>query len=175
MGTNRQHEIDVFQEFLLRASLSIDHASVRSCEPPEPDIRCTGLDGDQYFELARLLDKEMQRMKHDALEDALQRMQGQPGRGPVWMLDYNVKLPEREMLKEKVEKAKRYVTGGLPVDLLLYFDNDNLMAGDVPSAPNPDTHYSLVMKPIIEAQTQFRRVYVFDRHSSTVIYRFPEY
>jgi len=159
--TKEQHEVDVFQEFALRASLNIDHSGVRSREPPEPDIWCTGLNGDQYFELGRLLDNEMQKTKIDLFRNAP---------NPVSGSDYNVKLPEREMLKQKISKT--YQTDGLPVDLVLYYDNNNWLVGDVPSAPDLDTHYSHVMKPIIEAQTHFRRVYVFERQGGTGRIRF---
>jgi len=77
------------------------------------------------------------------------------------------------MLKQKI--AKTYQTGGLPVHLLLYFNNDNMIDGDVPSAPDPATHYIHVMNPIVETQSQFRRVYVFDRHQGVVLYHYPQY
>jgi hypothetical protein len=164
MDRKSQHEMDVFQEFLLRASLSIDHTSVECREPPEPDIWCTGLDGVQYFELGRLLDNEMQRAKIVILRG-----------GRASSSDYDVKLPEREMLKQKIKAAEKYQTNGLPVDLLLYYDNENVLIGDVPSAPFLDTHYAHVMNPIFEAQTMIRRVYVFDRHRGTILHRYPEF
>jgi hypothetical protein len=164
VNDKQQHEINVFQEFALRAALNIDPTSVQSREPPEPDIWCIGSGGGQYFELGRLLDNEMQRMKVHMLRNAP---------NPVSGSDYDVRLPEREMLKQKI--AKRYQTDGQPLDLVLYYDNDNWLVGDVPAAIDLDTHYRHVMRPIIESRTQFHRVYVFERHRGTVLYRYPEF
>ena len=163
MDTKERHEIDVFQEFALRASLYIDPSSVQSRKPPEPDIWCTGPGGAQYFELGRLLDNEMQRMK-------IHMFRNSPN--PVSGSDYDVKLPEREILRQKIAKA--YQTGGLPLDLVLYYDNENWLVGDVPSAPDLDKHYGHVMRSVIESQTLFRRVYVFERHRGTMLYGYPE-
>jgi hypothetical protein len=163
MDTKQRHEWDVFQQFL--PSSALDMARIECRDPPEPDIWCQGSEGLQYFELARLLDKEMQRWRNTAIKTAP---------NPVPM-STKVKLPEREVLKTKIAKARElYSTCGLPIDLLLYYDNETFMSGDVPAAPNLDTHYSIVMKPILEQQTQFRRVYVFERHQGQLLYRYPE-
>jgi hypothetical protein len=150
-------------EFARTATLGIDPASVESRPQGEPDIRCL-LDGEHtYFELGRLLDAGMQRPKLKAMRNAPQQ---------VSMRDYDVKLPEREMLRTKLNK--HYETSGNPIELLLYYDNENWLVGDVPVVGDFAWHASHVMLPIIiEAPGKFRRVWVYERHRPSVLWRHP--
>ncbi len=104
-----------------------------------------------YFELGRLLDKGMQRLK-------LRLLRGET----VSNRDEDVRLPEREMLRTKLGKA--YVASGAPVDLILYYDNENQLVGDVPVFDDSGFkwHAGYVMRPLIDAQPNvFRRVWVY--------------
>ena len=54
-----EHEREVFIEFAAAAGLNLDKESVRSAEPPEPDISCR-VDGEErYFELTRVSDQNL--------------------------------------------------------------------------------------------------------------------
>jgi hypothetical protein len=86
--------------------------------------------------------------------------------------DYNVKLPEREILRQKIQKT--YATNGVPLELLLYYDNTNWLVGDVPAVPDFAEHARYVMQPLIDEQTQFRRVWVFERHRPSLLWKYPE-
>jgi hypothetical protein len=159
-----EHERAVFVEFARTAVLPVDPTSVESRPQGEPDIRCL-LDGEQvYFELGRLLDEGMQRLKLKAMRIAPQQ---------VSMWDYDVKLPEREMLRTKL--AKHYETSGAPIELLLYYDNESWLVGDVPVFGDDfGWHAGHVMLPLInETPGRFRRVWVYERHRPSILWRHP--
>lgn len=164
MTSKSQHEREVFLEFARAATLPIEPASVESRPPREPDIRCLLDNEPVYFELGRLLDKGLQRLKLKAMRVAPQQ---------VSMWDYDVKLPEREMLRDKL--ATHYETAGAPIELLLYYDYESWLVGDVPA--NGDDfgwHADHVMLPLInETSGRFRRVWVYERHRSSILWRHP--
>ena len=106
MGQKDSHEREVFREFARVTGLVVEAGTVESCTPPEPDIRCE-VDGQAvYFELGRLLDRGMQRLK-------LRVLRGRT----VSTGDEDVRLPERELLRTKLEKT--YLTSGEPIHLVL--------------------------------------------------------
>lgn len=160
MDRKETHEREVFFEFASAAGLVLDHGTVESCKPPEPDIRCM-VDGQAvYFELGRLLDHGMQRLKLRML------------RGYTFSnVDAeDVRLPEREVLRRKLEKE--YVASGTPIDLVLYYDNEDWLVGDVPVFDDSGFgwHAGHVMRPLIDAQREFRQVWVYERHRRTVLW-----
>ena len=164
MDEKEVHEREVFLEFASAADLVVDNETVESCRPPEPDVRCKIHGETVYFELGRLLDKGMQRLK-------LRLLRGET----VSNRDEDVRLPEREMLRTKLGKA--YVASGAPVDLILYYDNENQLVGDVPVFDDSGFkwHAGYVMRPLIDAQPNvFRRVWVYERHRQTVLWCYPE-
>ena len=89
----------------------------------------------------------------------------------VAFFDARVKLPERELLNRKINKS--YATNGIPLELLLYYDNTNWLVGDVPAVPDFAEHARYVMQPLIDQQTQFRRIWVFERHRPSVLWKHP--
>jgi hypothetical protein len=156
----RAHELEVFREFVCASGLQIDAGSVEVREPPQPDIWCHDSSGALYFELGRLLDNEMQRLKIEVMRRAPK---------PVATSEFSPKLPERELLRRKISKA--YETSGVPIHLLLYYDNTNWLVGDVPGSPMPfANHAKYVMQPIVDKQSQFQRVWVYERHRGTVLW-----
>lgn len=160
MDKKAEHEKEVLIELISAAKLQIDLSSIETRNPPEPDIHCIDAKGAIYFELSRLLDEEMQRMR-------LHMMQRAPE--PVSFSDYNVKLPERETLKRKIEK--NYQTEGKPLELVLYYDNTNWLIGDVPVFyDNFPWHAEHVMLPLCISQNKFQRVWVYERHLKTVLW-----
>jgi hypothetical protein len=96
MDPKAVHERRVFLEFARAAGFTMDHGTVDSREPPEPDIRCRLGGQTVYFELGRLLDHGMQRLR-------LRLLRG----SSVSVGDEDVRLPEREMLRQK--RGKTYV------------------------------------------------------------------
>ena len=162
-GTKRQHERAVFFDFAKAANIHVDEASVELRDPPEPDIRCI-CDGERvYFELGRLLDPGMQRLRLKAMRNAPK---------PVAVDPNGVGLPERDVLRNKVSKT--YETGGLPLELVLYFDAENwLVAGGIVTDDFP-RHARHVMEPILTPMpAHIRRVWVFERYRNSVLWCHP--
>jgi len=158
-----KHELAVFREFMAASGLGIVPDSPSNMEPPFPDIRCSFVDdGIVYFELGRILDPEMQRLRLAALRNI-----GKQVKPDIAKLG----LPERDMLRSKL--AKGYRTDGAPIEVLLYFDNDNLLVGDVPVFDDFAWHAEYVMKPEFDlAPPNFRRVWVFERHRKTILWQY---
>jgi hypothetical protein len=160
MSKKADHEKEVLIELISAAKLNIDLSSIETRTPPEPDIHCIDAQGPIYFELSRQLDPEMQRMRLDMMHRSPE---------PVSFSDYNVKLPERELLKRKIEK--NYQTEGKPLELVLYYDNTSWLVGDFPVFYDDfPWHAEHVMLPICEKQNKFRRVWVYERHLKTVMW-----
>ena len=159
MDTKASHEKDVLTEFVSASGSSIEIASIETRTPPEPDLYCVDANGSLYFELSRLLDPEMQRMRLQAMRRAPEQ---------VATSNYNIKLPEREILQRKIEK--QYQTKSLPLELLLYYDNTNCLVGDVPIFADFAYHAEHVMLPLCTSQKKFRRVWVYERHHKTVLW-----
>lgn len=158
------HELRVFRELAETGGLEVE--DVRLGIPPlEPDIWCLLSGQPTYFELARLLDTEMQRAKNFLFKN--------PGK-VVSLGEYDVKLPERELLKVKLEKAKRYAD--LPGDkaLLFYYDYESPMKFEVPVVQDFAWHARHVMLPLLEAQNEVRAAWVLCRHTRTVLWKWPE-
>lgn len=155
----RAHELEVFSEFIVASQLKIALESVSQRDPPEPDVWCLRNGEAVYFELGRLLDNEMQKMKIDAMRCAPR---------PVNTTKYVVKLPEREMLRRKI--AKTYETNGTPIELLLYYDKSSWLVGDVPVVADFRWHAIHVMQPILDTQSHLRRLWVYERHRKTVLW-----
>lgn len=115
LGTPTKKELweqKVFTAFAQHSGLSISGASIASCQPPMPDIRCD-LDGRAYFfELAEIVPEK----QAEALGTKGLYSSGFPDpdeRGPHAMV---------HIIKQK--QAKTYETADAPVDLLLYFNKD---------------------------------------------------
>jgi hypothetical protein len=160
----QQHELEVFRAFAIAANLDVASDSIELRMPPEPDIWCCCNGEIVYFELGRLLDQGMQRLRLRAMREAPQ---------PV-ALDYKeIGLPERDMLRTKLTAA--YTTTGFPLELLLYFDAENwLVAGGIVHDDFP-WHARHVMQPLLTPMpTHVRRVWVFERYRNTVLWSHPQ-
>jgi len=107
-----QWEQKVFAAFAEHSGLNISADSIISCKPQMPDIRCD-LDGSNYFfELGEVVpEKQAQALSTKGIYTS-----GFPDptdRGSHAMVN---------IIGQK--QAKKYETGGTPVDLLLYFNKD---------------------------------------------------
>src|SRR5262249_40148791 len=80
-------------------------------------------------------------------------------------------FPEREMLRTKL--AKHYESAGRPVDLVLYYDKESWLVGDVPVCDDPQWpwHAGHVMVPLITAAPRiFNAIWIFDRHRCKILW-----
>ena len=108
-------EQKVFTAFAKCSGLNISVASIRSCEPPKPDI-CCNLDGSEYFfELAEVVSQvQAQALNTKGVYSSAFPDPDQLG-------------PHAMVYIVKQKQTKKYETGGSPVDLLLYFNKDFAM------------------------------------------------
>jgi hypothetical protein len=163
MGTKAQHERSLFLEFARAARLQVEEPSVEVRQPPEPDIRCICEGQPVYFELARLLDQGMQRLRLKAMRNAPQ---------PVTCDPKDVGLPERDVLRPKLSKT--YSTRGVPLELLLYFDAENWLVAGVDVTGDFPWHARHVMEPLLSPMpAHIRRVWVFERYRNSVLWCQP--
>lgn len=161
-ASKEAHERRVFLEFAAAAALAVDPRLVVSRPPPEPDLLCDVHGLPVYFELGRLLDEVAQRLK-------LRSMHAPPGT-PL-PADGEVRAPERAVLRKKL--GKRYAHGDVPVELVLYFDNENPIVGNVPRCADHEwgRYAGRLMVPELRATPRrFRRTWVFDRHRGKVLW-----
>jgi hypothetical protein len=110
------HEIEVFLEFAEAAGLPVDRASVKSPDPPKPDVFCMVEGEPRYFELTRAADQGIADDVGKMLVKTAKTGEGLVGT-PHW---YDDKAIIREAVERKAAKA--HETGGLRLDLLVYGD-----------------------------------------------------
>ena len=164
------HELSVFLEFAKVAGTPIDTSTVETCKPPKPDIRCICAGEPVYFELSCILGNDfMRRYRNKVLKNAREN------RPPPQLSSADasrVNLPERDTLQEKLSKT--YQTGGVPLELLLYYDAEHLMV--LGSIPPIDFEWlaSEVMVPLLTPMpSHIRRVWVFERYRNSVMWCHP--
>jgi hypothetical protein len=167
MGIGKSaHELQVFSEFTRSAGLIVVLESIETCEPPSPDIKCIVDNGYRYFELGRILDEEIPKLRIEMLRQAPQPVKPDPPKFG-W--------PERNMLIQKL--SSQYETHGLPVDLVLYWDFDNrnwLTANEPPPiAPFSDMAEDLLTPQLISERHPFSRIFYFHRRIHRILWRYP--
>jgi hypothetical protein len=109
-------EIAVFLEFAVVAGLNVDPDSVRSTDPPEPDISCR-IDGeDRYFELTRVS------VQH--LADSIGQTLTAIKKGAPIPTGQVASYSSRESVASAIGKkaGKNHETGDSRFDLLVYSD-----------------------------------------------------
>jgi hypothetical protein len=160
------HELAVFREFVEAAGLDVADNSIEAREPPAPDIFCLLGGEPQFFELGRLLDQESPRLRLEAL-----RLY--PDLVPVDPMKFG--LPERDILRQKLGKS--YLTGGYPVELMLYYDwgPDAFLTCSTP--PPTDLSLEFVNAVILpecgNTLGPFHRIWFFDRFRGSVLWSHP--
>jgi hypothetical protein len=157
------HESRVFLEFAKTAQLAGDHNLIEHRSPPEPDIYFPEISQPCYFELARLAN-------HHYAEFSLEILR----RAPEAISHHLSKIgyPQRDVLLQKLKKS--YQTYGLPVHLVLYFDNEaSHTEGPIPPMPLEE-EAKYVMEPILrESMGPFAKVWYFERYRNTVLWSYP--
>lgn len=113
-----ERELRIFREFVQRSSLMVDPDSVKSCDPPRPDISCEicGL-GVVHFELVEICD--------EALAETISRQERSNSLEPefVWLGD-----PIPRICRQK--RRKNYKAEG-PIDIVFYTAGRTAMPPDV--------------------------------------------
>jgi len=165
----QEHERRVFAEFAASASLPVDEASIRSGERGKPDIFCKLAGMLTYFELARVSDSKMNKLRIRTLLAAVRR--GAPVMQKVDASEFG--LPERDVLREKLKN--NYETDGAPVDLLLYYDVEDFKAlGAIPPIVGDEFFRDTMGRTLESSHGPFQRIWVYERYTKKVLWRFPE-
>ncbi len=109
-------ERQVFNAFVVAADLGVNRRSIRSTQPPYPDVSCR-VDGvPQYFELTRMVHQGSANEMGRHLS-RLSRKGSDPGPG---VDSYDDRAALRETITRKASKT--YETRGRPSSLLIFVD-----------------------------------------------------
>ncbi|MBE0674898.1 MAG: hypothetical protein IH591_09580, partial [Bacteroidales bacterium] len=112
MEEKAEHEIEVLSEFL--ECLCGDESkpfSIKSKKPPEPDLLVKFPQKEVYYEIARILDKNIMKLRLEALRIAPKCVKVDTSK---------IGFAERDIVVSKLEK--KYETYSKEVNLLLYYD-----------------------------------------------------
>lgn len=144
-----QWEQKVFAAFAERSGLNINPASIISCKPQMPDIRCDLDDSNYFFELGEVVpEKQAQALSTKGIYTS-----GFPDpndRGSRAMVN---------IIGQK--QGKKYETDGAPVDLLLYFNKDFPMY--LPDVTSDDAEKTAIDRAIAECKQlgPFSRIWTY--------------
>jgi len=157
--TKAEHEREVLEEFL--ACLNAKNPLVyelESKESPEPDVLVIRPEKEEYYELARILDYRL----------VIFRLKALIIRSAIFQVNAaTFGLPERDIVKSKLKK--KYTTNSKDLHLLLYYDTGILNGG----YPPPEFHnlYNDVISPLLDDDSIFQTIYIFDRVSQTILWK----
>jgi len=156
MTRREQREQQFFTAFAKHGPLNINLASLQSCQPPMPDIRCE-IDGNNYFfELAEVVPEEQ--------AQALATI----GMYTIMIPDKSERGPRAMANILRQKKLKDYDTGGAPVDLLLYFNKDiSIYLSDIDNAEADKTDIDLALQEC-KQRGRFQRIWTYDSWTDQV-------
>lgn len=160
MSSKSDHEREVVEEFLnCLEDPELIPISIESKTPDEPDILVTFEDREEYFEIARILDRRWMNLRLRALRHAPKYVKVNPSL---------FGLPEKETLVTKLRKE--YTTNSKPVNLLLYYDA-GIYYGAVPPV-DLSKFFSSEIKPLLDGNPKFNRVFIYDRMTRRVLWKY---
>ena len=148
----RAQELMIFESFASASGLPIDRGSPENRDPDYPDILCTISGQRHWFELAQIIHEEVA----EKVNPRRRKIDGG--------FSYDQEQPFLEVIKSKA--SKKYVTEGLPVDLILHFDRRFGRSGTVRRLC--ETHRGL-LESLIEIGP-FKRVWFFDLFTRAVVW-----
>ena len=157
MTTKEDHERTVLSEFLQQFLPNGISYRIESRNPPEPDLLAETDTGTSYYELARILDKNLPTLRLEASKINPEHVSVDTSK---------IGLPERDIVVEKSKKT--YDKRGLPVNLLLYYDEGFLNGGYPPF--ELQGFLDDIIPPVLENDTNFNKVYVYDRHTKKILW-----
>lgn len=149
----RAAEMAVFQSFAAVSGLSIDEGSPVNCDPDYPDILCTISGQKCWFELGQII--------HEDVAEKINPKRRTLDGG----FSYDQEKPFVELVSSKA--AKKYVTEGAPVDLILHFD----LRFGIPNAARRLCEKHANILAALTSKGPFSRVWVFDDFNKVVIWR----
>lgn len=166
MTNKADHEIEVFFEFARVSGIEIEEGSVETRNPPEPDIHCRVAGVTCYFELGRLLDREIPKL-------VLEMCRKHPDPVPVDVTKFG--LPERDVLRAKLSKT--YKTNNNSVDLVLYYDwgSDAFLTHSALPLMDltPEFIQAVIMSELAHGRGPFDNIWIYERIRPSVLWKYP--
>ncbi|MCJ7450071.1 MAG: hypothetical protein MUO72_20550 [Bacteroidales bacterium] len=160
MGRKAEHEKEVLREFLeCLYGAELKPLSIVSKKPPEPDLLVKFPKKEEYYEIARILDKYLMKLRFKAMRIAPKLVKVNTSK---------VGLAERDVLKSKLKK--QYKTDSKDMNLLLYYDKGIYFHGFPPF--NPTILYNDQISPLLEGGSQFKNIYIYDRIDNQVLWKY---
>lgn len=152
-----REEIEVFDAFAAASEVSIDRGSAAKgdADRHEPDIRCSIKGKLRYFELCRVIDRDVARITGNALS-----------RMKVLGTQFSQTEPFVYAIQKKCKKA--YETSGAPVELVLYYRYQS---------PPPSQQFAELIESSMTdlealiARGPFKRVWIFDFAKVQILWR----
>jgi hypothetical protein len=148
----RAVEMAFFQSFASASGLAMDEGSPLNHPPDAPDINCTISGKPHWFELGRIINRELAEKINPKR------------RTSVSGFSFSQEDPFVEMITKK--KSKKYVTGGDPVDLILHFD---LSLGDRSVVERQIEKHTELLESLVTTGP-FSRVWIYDAWKKRVIW-----
>lgn len=155
-----EQEREVLSEFLncLYADNPVKY-ELESRKPHEPDVLVKLPEKEEYYELARILDYKLIKLRLKALEVAPKQVRVNASK---------FGLPERDIVKSKLKKS--YITNSKDLHLLLYYDK-GILNGGYPSVKLSQLYiYNDKISPLLEDGSIFKNIYIFDRRSQKILW-----
>ncbi len=149
----RALEMLVFLSFASASGLQIDEGSPENGAQYFPDISCTICGQRYWFELGRIINKEVA----EKLNPNRRKQEGG--------FSYDQEKPFVELISEKT--LKKYKTEGAPVDLVLHFD---LRLGTTANVARLVEKHRTLLESLVTTGP-FRRVWIYDEYTKELVWR----
>jgi hypothetical protein len=148
----RAAELSIFRSFASVCGLPIDEGSPENHKPDYPDILCTIAGQRYWFELGQIIHEEVA----EKLNPKRRTLDGG--------FSYDREEPFLELVNSK--GSKRYITEGLSVDLILYFD---LRLGTTASVRRLCERHTDLLDSLTTTGP-FKRVWIFNVATQEVVW-----
>jgi hypothetical protein len=158
----------IFLEFTAAAGLRADNALIK-CQPPMPDLECVIQGARRFFELGEILESNLAeglaysgKQSHLKMEAIRQgEAAGANSTQTAGFRRFPANASLERILRQKL--AKRYQTGGIPTDLLLFYDQQTPWGPFDYLLQWQDELAELISRSV------FQRVWIFNLPCATLI------
>lgn len=154
--TKAQRERRIFCAFCVAARLPVLEDSVTSREPPWPDIEFTCGGKTHLAELVEITDGDVARMMQLAIKKGVQSWTAYSNSDPL-------------LASFRAKATTHYETGGAPLVLLAYYDNQYPPTFDPQYIP---ARIGMIAKEMLSSG-RWKALYVFDCWRKEILWRLP--
>jgi hypothetical protein len=145
-------ELALFNSFAPAAGIHVDEGTARNARDPDPDIRCMIAGREHWFELGRIVNQDLAERINPK-----RRTRDVP-------FSFSQEEPLASIINKK--RRKKYLTGGSPVDLVLYFDH---YPADLRAIQRHITNQHSALVSLVN-ECHIRRVWLYDWWSRRVLW-----